>query len=411
MIAGSEPKITILEPVGNGREWQKSERTFDTPYLTDRDLTGLPKRCYIFLDARNYPPEDGRREGLLAHFNVPPFLATRTCFEINGYFGSKVRYDDSQRITSYSTWFRFLLKMVRKANDPHEDGPEYATGTKNYQWFETTFFTRWEGSESCQVLCVDTPPDFPDGVLEQLHRQNSPLDFKDPFALHASIVDQLIVHYDVSVWRVRDPVRQLEKTRMRAGAIFNPIHEMSRHAIHKSEVLEAAIETLKEMQRCRTEIHERMRSELDETHRDQCKQYGQFQVTILSNLKLRADSNQERLKDEIDLAFNTLSRQDNNIMTSITLLTILFFPATFVATFFSTTFFTFAEDGSWAMNDMHWLYWATTIPATIVVLSAWYLWLTYSDAILNFLEACWKRPLVMWTRATALKEKKVVEKA
>lgn len=107
--------------------------------------------------------------------------------------------------------------MVRKSVDPHEDGPEYATGKKDYKWFETSFFTRWDGEESCQVLCVDTPPDFPDGLLDLLHKQSSPLNFRDPFAMHANIVDQLVLHYDVSVWRVRDPVRQLEKVR-------NPIH-------------------------------------------------------------------------------------------------------------------------------------------------------------------------------------------
>lgn len=88
---------------------------------------------------------------------------------------------------------------------------------------------------------------------------------------------------------------------MRAGAIFNPIHEMSRHAIHKSEVLESAIETLKELQRCRVEVHEKLRDILEETYREQAKEYGQFQISLLSNLKLRSGSNQERLKDEIDL--------------------------------------------------------------------------------------------------------------
>jgi hypothetical protein len=60
-----------------------------------------------FLDSHDYPPADGRRQKLLAHFNVPEFVANRTCFELNGYFGSKARYDgqspaDSKHVTSYS---------------------------------------------------------------------------------------------------------------------------------------------------------------------------------------------------------------------------------------------------------------------------------------------------------------------
>ncbi len=59
-----------------------------------------------FLDVKNYPPaDDGRRKKLLAHFNVPEFVANRTCFELNGYFGNKTTYDDKsakKHVTSCS---------------------------------------------------------------------------------------------------------------------------------------------------------------------------------------------------------------------------------------------------------------------------------------------------------------------
>ncbi len=58
-----------------------------------------------FLDQINYPPADGRREKLLAHFNVPSFVGNQTCTELNGYFGSKASYSDEntgRKITSFS---------------------------------------------------------------------------------------------------------------------------------------------------------------------------------------------------------------------------------------------------------------------------------------------------------------------
>ena len=61
----------------------------------------------------NYPPTDGRRQKLLAHFNVPEFVANRTCFELNGYFGSKPTYDSqgsANHVTDYS-----------KHSTPHRD--------------------------------------------------------------------------------------------------------------------------------------------------------------------------------------------------------------------------------------------------------------------------------------------------
>lgn len=88
---------------------------------------------------------------------------------------------------------------------------------------------------------------------------------------------------------------------MRAGAIFGPIHEVSRHAIHTAEILEATIDNVKEMQHRQTAIHDTLCSHLDETYREQAKDYAQFQISLLKGLKLRSDSNQERLKNEINL--------------------------------------------------------------------------------------------------------------
>ena len=189
----------------------------------------------------DYPPADGRRKKLLAHFNVPEFVANRTCFELNGYFGNKATYDDKsekKHVTSYSkhptssastiaywssrqlsggltdiaTWFRCLVKMIKKVDDdPHEPGPEYVVGKKDYKWFEMSFFTRWDSPNMSQVLCVDTPPDFPIELKKLLDNRPQLVDFRDPFAMHANLVDQIVVYTDISVWRVRDPVRQLEK--------------------------------------------------------------------------------------------------------------------------------------------------------------------------------------------------------
>ncbi|KAK4041445.1 hypothetical protein C8A01DRAFT_45405 [Parachaetomium inaequale] len=400
----STPQMIVLEPSPGGREWQLNKRVYSIDALAT-----LPKQCYVFLDVANYPPTDGRRQKLLAHFNVPEFVANRTCFELNGYFGSKASYGgeaSTQYLTGYNaaTWFRCLVKMVKKVGeDAHDDGQEYVTGKKDYKWFEMSFFTRWD-SNSSQLLCVDTPSDFPLELQKLLAKQTEPLDFRDPFAMHACLVDQMIVYADVSVWRVRDPVRVLEKTRMRTGAIFGPIHEMSRHAIHTSEILEAAIDTIKEMQHSRTAIHKRLIDDLGETYREQAKDYAQFQLSLLKCLKLRSDSNQERLKNEINLAFNNLARQDNSVMKSIALLTMIFLPATFISALFSTTFFNFNDDsGSWQVSDKLWLYWVTTVPATIIIVVLWRAWLANSDPITRFVKAQYNWAGRQWKNLTKRK--------
>ena len=258
---------------------------------------------------------------ILAYFGVPKFVANRTSFESNGFFGHRVTYGErkgqkrmtgcskfasARQIAQYTqltraflaTWFRCLCKMVKRIDrGAHEDGPEYTKG-EDYKWYEMTVFTRWEYPDKCQVLCINTPFDLSTQLQAALLDREAPLNFRDPFAMHVDLWDRIIVYSDTSVWRVRDPVRRLEESRLRPGEMFLPAHEFSRHAIHVSEVLEAAVETITAIDRCQAEIHERL-PDLDEAYKNQANEYSRFQISLLKSLKLRSDSNQARLATEI----------------------------------------------------------------------------------------------------------------
>src|SRR5271156_1942463 len=94
-------------------------------------------------------------------------------------------------------------------------------------------------------------------------------------------------------------------------------------------------------------------------------------------------------------AFNNLALQDNTVMRSIALLTMVFLPGTFLSVcivtliifgaaltqlqaLFSTTFFTFSENG-WQTSHRFWIYWVITVPVTIVVLVLWNIWLAHGQ--------------------------------
>ena len=98
--------------------------------------------------------------------------------------------------------------------------------------------------------------------------------------------------------------------------------------------------------------------------------------------------------------FSNLAHQDNTVMKSIALLTMVFLPATFLSvcivtliifgaaltqlqSFFSTTFFTFGGNG-WEVSNRLWIYWVITVPTTIAVVAVWNIWLAYSR-LRNFL--------------------------
>lgn len=71
------------------------------------------------------------------------------------------------------------------------------------------FFTHWDRFRSCRVLCVDTPEELQQGLKTILQKQ--PLNFGDPLSMHVPLIDRIIELYDISVWRLRDPIRQIEK--------------------------------------------------------------------------------------------------------------------------------------------------------------------------------------------------------
>lgn len=204
---------------------------------------------------------------------------------------------------------------------PTEYVPE--TSKEGYEWFEMSVFTRWDTPGKCRVLCIDTPPDFPERLKDALlKKKNKSLSLPetaqaDPFALHADLLDIMIVYSDISVWRVRDPIRLLEKSRLNGHDLFEQIHDHARHAYHSSEVLEAAIQTVEQLGRYQREIHEtiahgqrngsgsdsgsRLSHGLTLTYRAQAREYAQFQISLVKSLKLRSDSSLQRLKNEVGL--------------------------------------------------------------------------------------------------------------
>lgn len=140
-------------------------------------------------------------------------------------------------------------------------------------------------------------------------------------------------------------------------------------------------------------------------------QQFQFFEHMLRSLKMRSQSNTERLRNEINLVFNTVAQYDSKIsvqigqaaqmdssaMRTISLQTLIFLPATFISVgspiplsypftkteqrqaIFSTSFFNFtpATDTSpaqWRISEKFWVFWAIAVPLTVVTICCWLFW-------------------------------------
>jgi Mg2+ and Co2+ transporter CorA len=92
----------------------------------------------------------------------------------------------------------------------------------------------------------------------------------------------------------------------------------------------------------------------------------------LGNITRRSVSLKERLQYEINLAHNMVSHRNTDMMRTISAITLLFLPGTFVSGLFSSAFFQFSSDSQeWVVAKNFWLYWVIVIPLTIATLFVW----------------------------------------
>ncbi|OTA91443.1 hypothetical protein M434DRAFT_76283 [Hypoxylon sp. CO27-5] len=317
------------------------------------------------------------RYRILELLQVPRFLAGQTCMSLNGYFGcrSSVEAGSSRILKGLTTWFRILTKKILQAEE------ELTYGANDYIWHEMGFFTQWSGTNSARVLCIGTPQSARIKLAGILARSPPP-ELRDPFAMLYPLLDEVITECDDDIWRITKEVRKIEKAWELPNhkPTFEILNNLARHVRHMVEVVSVAAETFQCLASQQHMNFTRLSGSILETSRIQAEEYLVFQIQMIKSLGRRAQATSERLDGEIHLAYNILASTDNQIMKSVALLTMIFLPATFIATLFSTTFFSFAEDG-WLASNAFWIYWVVVIPLTIAVVLVWRFWLGASRSI------------------------------
>ncbi|KAI1826800.1 hypothetical protein F4861DRAFT_495222 [Xylaria intraflava] len=101
-------------------------------------------------------------------------------------------------------------------------------------------------------------------------------------------------------------------------------------------------------------------------HITAAKESGQADMNVLYNIISQVDN---RLSAKMAAA----SSHDSAAMKTLAFLTTLFLPGTFIATVFSTGFFDWQNSGM-AVSKSFWVYWAFTLPLTVIVVVGWRIW-------------------------------------
>lgn len=125
-----------------------------------------------------------------------------------------------------------------------------------------------------------------------------------------------------------------------------------------------SINTLHNLRQSGTLLIELARSQHDQIKELQTRLRSQIDVT-------RTLMAQRDTQIQLDIAYS--AKRDSELMRGIATITMIFLPATFVATFFSMVFFDLGENQSvhFVVHRRIWLYPAITLPLTIGI-AVWY---------------------------------------
>ncbi|KAK7941509.1 uncharacterized protein PG986_013896 [Apiospora aurea] len=107
----------------------------------------------------------------------------------------------------------------------------------------------------------------------------------------------------------------------------------------------------------------------------------QSQANLIFSLISSEENKISRFIAEENSKVALSSKRDSMAMKTVALITMVFLPGTFVATFLSMPLFDWNADtgGTPSSSPFQWIYWATTMPLTIAFMAGWWVWWKLED--------------------------------
>jgi Mg2+ and Co2+ transporter CorA len=274
------------------------------------------------------------------------------------------------------TWSRFSVKKV-----------DHAT---RFKWYHPNIFTRWlPATNQAVILAFDLDPPIKERFLKAVMKSDKSW-LNDPFWVYPHLVEQVALIQEPAVWAIRDHVRSMEtegKPEGRPQPDYRRLHDIARHAIHVNETLDIAVQNIEHIL-AQHESYTKLKPDNNSPASEDIHLRLQSWQSFIANLRSRSISNEKRLQNEIQLAFNTVAQHDASVtleigratqldsatMKTIAFVTLTFLPPTFICAIFSTSFFDFGGDSGWSMSNKFWVYWVFAIPTTVFTTLVWTYW-------------------------------------
>ncbi|KIX96259.1 uncharacterized protein Z520_08037 [Fonsecaea multimorphosa CBS 102226] len=122
------------------------------------------------------------------------------------------------------------------------------------------------------------------------------------------------------------------------------------------------------------------RLELQKGSLDHCARITQHQSAVLFNLINQRDSRLNFSVARSSRQIAAASKRDSSAMKTISILTLVFLPGTFVSSVFSTTIFDFtaeAEPGYGRVSKAWWIYLLCSLLLTLITVGVWAVWMVW----------------------------------
>lgn len=262
-------------------------------------------------------------------------------------------------------------------------------------------FTKWKCStEQTGILILDPSDHVSEWLLSPAIDSMS-----DPFWVYTYLVEELASLAEVAVKSIRDKVRPTElnigpfthlgtgvperprqKSRSNSEkrwATFPYLHNIARHATHVTETLDVSIQTLEQilahhndylkLEHINSSGNDRILQSWEDIHSQLS-----FLRSCLGSIRCRSTTNEKRLQNEMQQKYSRAAQEtaefariDSAAMKKIAYVTLIFLPPTFICALFSMSFFNYSLDSGWSVAKEFWIYWASAIPTTIVIILIW----------------------------------------
>ncbi|KAE9369129.1 hypothetical protein N431DRAFT_510617 [Stipitochalara longipes BDJ] len=360
--------------------------------LPDVDALKVRRSCDLRiisapLDIPSKENKDTHLE-LFKHYQFPVGFLTERLRSVGHSFGSCTRADIHCKYAN--SWFHFLCKNITfdangqlKIKNPNIIPNTNQLSQADHTWHRSGFMlcsrsNPTSGKKEVTLLCF--------GAHSWIQRPFSEcLDWKglidDPMALFHVIFEELYLQLDEASRRLGDVFGSMETVssfrHATLGSIagrmdFAGLHNVSKHITHLREGADAALLTLN---RLILHVERLSTNSTSKTASVQTRDSLEHCQTVFQSTKLRLLSLESRMANVINLSFHLVTQQDSKSMKTIAFLTLVFLPASTVASIFGSQFFNLSldQDGvpQFTFSHWFWIMWVIVIPITAILVAIW----------------------------------------